>query len=388
MMNDLQRGIVDIFPEVNLDEFLSKSRRIKLGFDPTSNFLHLGHSILLRKLKEFQKNGHVPVIIIGDFTARIGDPTGKSSTRKQLSEEEIKENVKGFIKILKKFIDLSKCEIVFNSEHLSRLSLTDIIELQSIITVQQLLAKQDFSNRMDKEIPISLHEFTYPLLQGYDSFVINSEVELGGIDQKFNVSIGRDVQRAFKCSNQQIGMLMPILVGTDGTQKMSKSLNNAIAIEEHPFLMYSKLEKIPDSLVNDYITLLTDCKLDSFSDNPRERQKQMALEVTSAFYGMETAKLAQKNAEEIVLNSQSDNSSAEIPEISIASIQFPIPLANLLKNLNLVSGTSDAKRRIKSGAIKLAGTKVEDDSIIIESSGDVENQIIQLSKRELYRFKQ
>jgi tyrosyl-tRNA synthetase len=380
---DLFRGIVDVFPQVHLQDFFSTQKRIKLGFDPTSDFLHLGHSILLRKLQSFQNAGHIPVIIIGDFTAQIGDPTGKQKTRKQLTQEEVKSNIDNFISTIEKFVDIQKCGVYFNSVHLKKLQLPDIIQLQSIITVQQLLAKKDFSTRMENQTPISLHEFMYPLLQGFDSFHFQSEVELGGIDQKFNVSIGRDIQKYFNSEVEQIGMLMPILTGTDGIQKMSKSLNNAIGLDEHPISMFSKLEKIPDNIVDDYILLLTDCDKTQFSSNPRLKQKEMAFEVVSSFYGRELAMTAQKDAESIVL---SNSISADVPETSIDSIQFPIRLANLLNQLRLTDSVSDSKRKITSGAIKLNGVKILDENYVIENLEIIQNKIIKLSKTEFYKF--
>jgi len=378
---NLFRGIVDVFPTINSETFLSTPKRIKLGFDPTSNFLHLGHSILLRKLQAFQNHGHTPVVIIGDFTARIGDPSGKSVTRKQLSKEEVNSNIDNFIKTVSLFLNMNKCEIVFNSHHLENLNLTEIIQLQSLMTVQQLIVKQEFSNRLDSQTPIGLHEFMYPLLQGFDSLKVQSDIELGGIDQKFNVSLGRHVQKAFNSEVQQIGMLFPILIGTDGTQKMSKSLNNAIGIDEHPIQMFSKLEKIPDHLVNDYITHLTDCELSQFSENPREKQRQMAFEVVSTFHGSENALKAMRDSESLIFALSTE---AEVPEVSLESIIFPCRLANMLKDLNLVESTSDARRKIKAGSIKLNGTKILDENRIIDSS--VSNQIIQLSKKEFFRL--
>jgi tyrosyl-tRNA synthetase len=375
------RGITDIFPAINPEVFFSTPKRIKLGFDPTSDFLHLGHSILLRKLQAFQNEGHTPVIIIGDFTARIGDPTGKSATRKQLTKEEVDANIDNFIKTVSHFIDMNKCELFYNSNHLENLRLTDIIELQSMMTVQQLIAKQDFSNRLEAQTPIGLHEFMYPLLQGFDSFEVKSDVELGGTDQKFNVGLGRDVQKHFGSPVQQVGMLMPILIGTDGTQKMSKSLNNAIGIDEHPISMFSKLEKIPDHLVNDYIILLTDCELEKFSDKPRERQKQMALKVVSGFHDSENAIRAMKDLESLVFANSTD---AEVPEVSIENIEFPCRLVNMLKDLNLVNSTSDARRKIKNGSVRLNGIKVTDENHIVDSS--VAQQIVQLSKKEFFKL--
>ena len=378
---NLFRGIADVFPTINSDTFLSTPKRIKLGFDPTSNFLHLGHSILLRKLQAFQNHGHTPVVIIGDFTARIGDPSGKSVTRKQLSKEEVNSNIDNFIKTVSLFLNMNKCEIVFNSNHLENLNLTEIIQLQSLMTVQQLIAKQEFSNRLESQTPIGLHEFMYPLLQGFDSFKVQSDIELGGIDQKFNVSLGRQIQKAFNSKVQQIGMLFPILVGTDGVQKMSKSLNNAIGIDEHPIQMFSKLEKIPDHLVNDYITLLTDCELSQFSENPREKQKQMAFEVVSTFHGKSNALKAMRDSESLVF---AHSVEAEVPEVSLETIIFPCRLANMLKDLNLVESTSEARRKIKAGSIKLNGQKILDENHVIDSS--VSNQIIQLSKKEFFKL--
>jgi tyrosyl-tRNA synthetase len=379
---NLLNGIVDIFPSIDLQEFLKTPKRIKLGFDPTTDFLHLGHAVLLRKLRQFQKENHRPIIIIGDFTARIGDPTGKSKTRKQLTKEEVESNVNNFLSILSKFIDLEKAEIVFNSKHLEKLSLASIIELQSIVTVNQLLAKKDFQQRFDKQIPIALHEFMYPLLQGYDSHFTSSEIELGGIDQKFNISMGRDIQRHFGNESNQIGMLMPILCGTDGTLKMSKSLNNAIRIDEHPLIMFSQLEKIPDHLVDDYIALLTDLEKSAFSQDPRERQKQMALEVVSEFYGLEVALNAMKESQQIVL---SNSNISNVPEISISQIQFPIGLSILLRELKLSESSSAARRSIRSGCIKLDGVKIMDENMQVKLN-DVENVIIQMSKNSFHRF--
>jgi tyrosyl-tRNA synthetase len=378
---NLLRGITDIFPAIAPEEFFATPKRVKLGFDPTSNFLHLGHSILLRKLQAFQNQGHTPVIIIGDFTARIGDPSGKSSTRKQLTKEEVEANIDNFIQTVSRFIDLEKSEVVFNSQHLETLNLTEIIQLQSLMTVQQLIAKQDFSNRIKAQTPIGLHEFMYPLLQGFDSLQVQSDIELGGTDQKFNVGLGRDVQKHFGSQTQQVGMLMPILVGTDGTQKMSKSLNNAIGIDEHPIQMFSKLEKIPDHLVDEFITLLTDCELEQFSSNPREKQKQMAFEVVSTFHGSSNAVKAMKDAESLVFAGSTD---AEVPEVSIEGIEFPCRLVNILNALNLVESVSDARRKVKAGSVRLNGVKIVDENHMIDST--VCNQIVQLSKKQFFKL--
>jgi tyrosyl-tRNA synthetase len=379
--SSLTRGIIDTFPAIADDTFFTTQKRIKLGFDPTSNFLHLGHSVLLRKLRTFQDQGHIPVVIIGDFTARIGDPTGKSSVRKQLSKEEVDSNIDSFITAISRFVNLEKCELVLNSSHLECLHLSDIVKLQSITTVQQMIAKQDFAHRIELQTPIRLHEFMYPLLQGYDSFHVESDVELGGTDQKFNVGLGREVQKHFDSPVQQVGMLMPILPGTDGVQKMSKSLNNAIGLDEHPLQMFSKLEKVPDQLVNDYITLLTDCNLDQFPENPRERQKRMAVEVVSTFHGREKALKALKDSEALVF---SQTIEVNVPEVSTKGVDFPCRLATILKTLNLVESTSEARRKIKAGSVKVDGVGVTDENLTIESVS--KGVIVQLSKKDFFKL--
>lgn len=380
---EILRGIVDIFPTVP-EDFFSTPKRIKLGFDPTTNTLHLGHSILLRKLSAFQKQGHTPVIIIGDFTARIGDPTGKTKTRSQLSKEQVEANVGNFINTLSKFLDNDNCEIVFNSNHLETLSLTEILKLQSLFTVNQLLAKKDFWSRFESETPIGLHEFMYPLLQGFDSFVVKSDVELGGIDQKFNVSIGRVIQSNLDSKSKQVGMLMPILVGTDGKEKMSKSLGNTIGIEDHPLSMFSKLEKIPDSSVEDFLLLLTDFDMETLPENPREKQKLMAVEVVSTFHGREKAMKALKNSESIVLSGES---SVEAEELSLSKINFPITLANLMKELELTNSTSEARRKINSGSVKINGVKITDEKHVISCESEINNKLLQLSRKLFFKLK-
>lgn len=384
---NILRGIVDIFPRIIPTEFLSKQRRVKLGFDPTSDSLHLGHSILLRKLRAFQEEGHKPVVIIGDLTARIGDPTGRSTTRNKLSEGEIKENTKGFIRTLGKFLDPEKCEFRYNSDHFEGLRAEDLINLQSMMTVQQLLAKQDFSNRLEQNVPIGLHEFMYPLLQGYDSFKVESDIELGGVDQRFNVSIGRDVQKLFSSETLQIGMLMPILRGTDGTQKMSKSLNNTIGIDEHPLQMFSKLEKIPDCCVDDYILLLTDCDPKGFPLDPRKKQQKMAFEVVSTFHGKGKALMAKADSETLVLSKGIEgDKDINAPKVSIKGVNFPVKIPKLLKDVGIIESTSEVRRRIKAGSIRLNGVKITDVDHIVENEGVILSKLLQISRNDFFIF--
>ena len=276
----VRRGLADLFPngdpavgEAHRAARLAEAQRtgrplrVKLGIDPTGSDIHLGHSILFRRLRAFQEAGHTAVLILGDFTARIGDPTGKSATRVQLSAAEVEAHAETYLvqlglgqpreRALLDFETPGRLEVRRNSEWLAGLDLPKVIELLGTSTVGQMLAKEDFANRYGSGTPISLHEFLYPLLQGYDSVAIEADVELGGTDQKFNVAMGRDLQRHFG-QRPQFGMLLPILPGTDGVQKMSKSLGNTVGLQEDPLSMYSKLEKLPDAVVEEYLTLLTD----------------------------------------------------------------------------------------------------------------------------------
>ncbi|HBE31522.1 MAG TPA: tyrosine--tRNA ligase, partial [Cyanobacteria bacterium UBA11368] len=289
-MNDffawLHRGVSDIFPNKpdaeNADENLiqrliqtDRPLRVKLGIDPTGSDIHLGHSIPVRKMRAFQDAGHTAVLIIGDFTARIGDPTGKSEVRQQLTSEQVAKNAQTYLDQVRPILDFDtpgRLEVRYNSEWLSKLDMAKILELLATMTVGQMLAKEGFAERYEKENPIYLHEFLYPLMQGYDSVAVQADVELGGTDQKFNIAVGRDLQRHFGLS-PQFGVLMPILIGTDGVQKMSKSLGNYVGLREHPSDMYQKLQKVPDNLLEQYFELLTDLALDRLPENPRDRQK-------------------------------------------------------------------------------------------------------------------
>ena len=339
--------------------------RIKLGIDPTGSDIHLGHSLLFRKLRAFQDAGHIAVLIIGDFTARIGDPTGKSATRVQLSAAAVEANAATYLqqlgqgqareRALLDFETPGRLEVRRNSEWLTGLDLPQVIELLGISTVGQMLAKEDFSNRYGSGAPISLHEFLYPLLQGYDSVQVQADLELGGTDQKFNVAMGRDLQRHFG-QRPQFGMLLPILPGLDGVQKMSKSLGNTVGLAEDPLSMYSKLEKVPDAVVDDYLTLLTDLDLADLPQNPRERQKLMALEITQARHGGPAAAAAQVDAAKLVAGAAgSGAAAAEVPEASLAAVNFPAKAFYLLSAVGLCSSSSEARRQIQGGGVKLDG---------------------------------
>ena len=403
----LERGMVDLFPlgspgdadqqlATRLDQVRKQNRplRIKLGIDPTGSDIHLGHSILFRKLRAFQDAGHTAVLIIGDFTARIGDPTGKSSTRVQLTPEQVEVNANTYLAQLGKgqaperslldFTTPGRLEVRRNSEWLADLALPQVIGLLGTATVGQMLAKEDFGNRYGSGTSIALHEFLYPLLQGYDSVAVQADVELGGTDQKFNVAMGRDLQRHFD-QRPQFGLLLPILVGLDGVQKMSKSIGNTVGLNEDPLSMYSKLEKVPDALVNSYLTLLTDIDLDALPANPRERQKAMALAVTASRHGIAVAEAAQNDAANLVAGSQDDG--ADVPEALLSAVNFPAKAFYLLSAIGLCVSSSEARRQIKGGAVRLDGEKITDPNMEFTEATLLTGKVLQLGKKTFRRLK-
>lgn len=390
----LERGVVEIFPDSesdNLGARIQKSDRplrIKLGIDPTRPDLHLGHTVALRKLRQFQDAGHKAVLIIGDFTAQIGDPTGRSEARPRLTPEEVTYNADTYLEQAKKILDFSgdRFELRRNGEWLNKLDLQQIINLQASMTVGQMLAKEGFSDRYEKGNPIYLHEFLYPLLQGYDSIAIDSDVELGGTDQKFNILVGRDLQ--LKDKNRQgkpaqFGLLLPLLVGLDGVQKMSKSLGNYVGITDEPLSMYSKLEKVPDALVDKYFELLTDIDLGALPENPREKQKQLALAIVGQYHSPEVALQAKRDAEQIVLAGNTTDL-GDIPEFDLAQINFPVPLHYLVKVSGLCKSNSEAQSQIKNGAVKLDGEKLGDRTFA--SVDELSGKVLQVGKKKFLRL--
>ena len=411
---DLARGVADLFPTGELcgaasdgDHQLAarigeaqtagRPLRVKLGIDPTGTDIHLGHSILFRKLRAFQDAGHTAVLIIGDFTARIGDPTGKSATRVQLSAEAVEANAHTYLaqlgeglpkdQALLDFETPGRLEVRRNSEWLAGLALPEVIELLGVSTVGQMLAKEDFANRYGSGTPISLHEFLYPLLQGYDSHAIEADLELGGTDQKFNVAMGRDLQRHFG-QRPQFGMLLPILPGLDGVQKMSKSLGNTVGLAEDPLSMYSKLEKVPDAVVDTYLTLLTDLDLAALPANPRERQKAMALEVTRQRHGLAAAQQAQLDAATLVGGAAAGSGAAEaeVPAASLAQVNFPAKAFYLLAAVGICSSSSDARRQIQGGGVKLDGAKLADPNQEFADASELDGKVLQLGKKTFRRL--
>ena len=395
----LNRGTSEIFPhqpksdnpEENLEQRILQSEiplRIKLGIDPTGTDIHLGHSIPFRKLRAFQDAGHTAVVIIGDFTAQIGDPTGKSEVRRQLTTEQVKENAQTYLEQLRPILDFDtpgRLEIRYNSEWLGKLDLAQIQELLATMTVGQMLAKEGFAERYSQEKPIFLHEFLYPLMQGYDSVMIEADVELGGTDQKFNIAVGRDLQRHFK-KRPQFGLLLPILLGTDGVQKMSKSLGNYVGLREDALSMYSKLEKTPDNLLKEYFELLTNLDLATLPENPRECQKMLAIEIVSQFHGLESALQAKQTAEQIVLQGNTNADSDSIPEYSLSEVTFPAKIFYILGASGLCKSSGEGRRQIQGGAVKLEGEKITDVNLTFDSADKLSGKVLQVGKKKFIRL--
>ena len=393
----LHRGTSEIFPDrpdsedrdENLRQRILQSGRplrVKLGIDPTGTDIHLGHSIPFRKLRAFQDAGHTAVVIIGDFTAQIGDPTGKSEVRRQLTPEQVKANAQSYLDQLRPILDFDtpeRLEIRYNSEWLSKLDLAQIQELLATMTVGQMLAKEGFAERYGQEKPIFLHEFLYPLMQGYDSVAVNADVELGGTDQKFNIAVGRDLQRHFG-KTPQFGLLLPILLGTDGVQKMSKSLNNYVGLREDALSMYSKLEKTPDDLLPDYFELLTNVDLAKLPENPREAQKLLAIEVASQFHGRDAALQAQQTAEQIVL--QGNTAGGDIAQYSLSEVEFPAKLFYILGASGLCKSSGEGRRQIQGGAVRLEGDRQTDADRTFDSPDELTGKVLQVGKKKFIRL--
>ncbi|MDF1589189.1 MAG: tyrosine--tRNA ligase [Gammaproteobacteria bacterium] len=386
----IQRGAEEILVESELIEKLETGRplRIKAGFDPTAPDLHLGHTVLLNKLKQFQDLGHEILFLIGDFTGMIGDPTGKNVTRKPLTREQVKENAQSYQEQVFKILDPAKTTVVFNSEWMNKLSSADMIRLASNHTVARMLERDDFDKRYKSGQSIAIHEFLYPLIQGYDSVELNADVELGGTDQKFNLLMGRELQKAYGKPQQSI-LTMPILEGLDGIQKMSKSLGNYIGINDSPKDIFGKLMSISDDLMWRYIELLSFRTLDEIKQwrteveqgrNPVEIKKTFAEEIVNRFHGEQAGPEARQGFE-------NQFKKGEIPE-DIADLNITVgddgmPIANLLKEANLTVSTSEALRMIKQGAVKIDGTKIDDKAMIIIK--DV-TAVYQVGKRKFARI--
>ncbi|MFP6775286.1 MAG: tyrosine--tRNA ligase [PS1 clade bacterium] len=358
------RGADEILPIEELKKKLSKNKtlRVKAGFDPTAPDLHLGHTVLINKLKQIQDMGHEILFLIGDFTGMIGDPTGKNTTRPPMSKEQLLENSKSYQKQVFKILDKDKTTIMFNSEWMEKMSSADMIKLASQQTVARMLERDDFSKRYKSGQGISIHEFLYPLVQGYDSVAMDADMELGGTDQKFNLLMGRELQKQAG-KEQQVILTMPILEGLDGVQKMSKSLNNYIGIDEAPDDMFGKIMSISDELMWRYLELLSFESLETIDSwkkevetggNPRNIKFRLANEIITRFHDSDAAKQAQQNFTNRFAKNQIPD---DMPEFNFDS---GTKIANLLKDANLVSSTSEAFRMIKQGAAKMNGEKITD----------------------------
>ena len=360
----IQRGVDEILPLDELKTKLEKNMplRIKLGMDPTAPDLHLGHTVVINKMKQLQDLGHEIIFLIGDFTGMIGDPTGKNVTRKPLTKEDVRENAKTYTDQVFKILDKEKTKIAFNSEWMSKMSSTEMISLASKHTVARMLERDDFSKRYKGGQAISIHEFLYPLVQGYDSVVLRADMELGGSDQKFNLLVGRELQKQANMEPQVI-LTMPILEGLDGVQKMSKSLDNYIGVDEDPDSMFGKIMSISDDLMWRYLELLSFETLETIEswkqevengENPRNIKFRLAEEIITRYHDDEQAKKAQQNFIDRFAKNQIPD---EMDEFTFSK---GIKVANLLKDSNLVNSTSEAFRMIKQGAVKMDGEKIND----------------------------
>ncbi len=387
---EIRRGTEEILVEKELIEKLESGRplRIKAGFDPTAPDLHLGHTVLLNKLKLFQDMGHDVLFLIGDFTGMIGDPTGKNVTRKPLTPEQVQKNAETYQDQVFKILDPEKTTVVFNSEWMSRLSSADMIRLASKHTVARMLERDDFDKRYKSGQAIAIHEFLYPLIQGYDSVALNADVELGGTDQKFNLLMGRELQKAYG-QPQQVIITMPILEGLDGVQKMSKSLGNYIGINDSPKEIFGKLMSISDELMWRYIDLLSFKSLEEIKQwhqdvkqgrNPVEIKKEFAGEIVTRFHDEEAARQAREGFENQFKKGQLPE---EIPDITLVVGEKGLAIANVLKECGLTSSTSEALRMIKQGAVKIDGEKIQDKDVVITNGKQL---ILQVGKRKFAKL--
>lgn len=385
----IERGAADCISREELIKKLKKSEKtgiplkIKAGFDPTAPDLHLGHTVLLQKLKHFQDLGHDIYFLIGDFTGMIGDPTGKSETRKALTVEEVAENAESYKEQVFKILDPKKTRVVFNSAWLGKLTSIDMIKLASQLTVARMLERDDFHNRFTSGKPISIHEFLYPLIQGYDSVALKADVELGGTDQLFNLLMGRDLQRSHN-QEPQVVLTMPLLEGLDGINKMSKSLGNYIGITESADNIYGKVLSVSDDLMFRYFSLLSDLsnaqiadlrdKVESGLLHPKEVKKQLARELTARFHGLVAAEAAEENFEKVF---QQGGVPDDIPEVRCIATE-PIALPQLLVDAGLVKSTSEARRMIQQSAVSINGEKVGDVTALVNPLGEI---LVKVGKR-------
>ena len=387
MLDEIKRGSDEILVISEFEKKIKSGKKLKIkaGFDPTAPDLHLGHTVLLNKLRQFQNYGHEVIFLIGDFTGMIGDPTGKNSTRPPLTQDEIKENAKTYQDQVFKILDKEKTHVVFNSEWLNKLGADGMLKLSAQSTVARMLERDDFSKRFKNNQSISIHEFMYPLMQGYDSVALDSDVELGGTDQKFNLLMGRELQKSYGQTPQTI-LTMPLLEGLDGINKMSKSLNNYIGIDEPPEVMYAKLLSISDDLMLRYIDLLSLKNNEEIGlwkkrlqdgENPKNIKDEFSQEIIERFHDYDGYLKAKKDFEK----RSSGQAPDEVPEFKLIK-QDNITIPNILKNIKFVTSTSEALRFMKSGGIRINGEKIDTDYSL-----NLDEFLIQVGKRKFGKIK-
>lgn len=394
-LNQLLSGVVEIKPggsealERLLREAHKEGRqlRVKLGIDPTSTDLHLGHMVCIQKLKQFQDAGHLPVLIIGGYTAQVGDPSGRNEARPPLSADDVQKNAQTYLDQVGKVLDLSKAELVNNADWFNKFSMADFLKLASRVTVNQMVAKEAFGTRIEKGLPLYMHETVYPLLQGYDSVEVKADIELGGTDQTFNLLVGRDLQKAHE-QNQQLAMTMPLLIGLDGSKKMSKTSGNFIALNDPSNEMFGKTMSIPDELIPDYYSLAAmasksevneiKSKLDKADINPRDLKVELAKKIIEIYYSRDEAQKAEEN---FINQFKKNLIPDDIPEYKLNE---PIQLKKIMLDCSMAESAGEAKRLVKNGGVKLDGQKLDDANQEIELQG--EEQVLQVGKRKFVRL--
>ncbi|MDR2879281.1 MAG: tyrosine--tRNA ligase [Fusobacteriales bacterium] len=393
--NILKRGCEEIINEAELKQRLEKSLKenkplkIKLGIDPTGTDLHIGHAVPLRKLRQFQELGHTVQFLIGTFTARIGDPTGKSETRKMLTPEDIQKNIATYLEQVFLILDSEKTEILYNADWLEKLPLQDFLGLLSQFTVAQMISREDFAKRLAENKPVSLVEFMYPILQGYDSVAMKCDIELGATEQKFNILKGRDLQKNFGM-DPQVCMLLPILEGLDGVEKMSKSLNNYISITDTPNDMFGKIMSISDDLMFRYYEIITDIPLEEIAQikadmenetlHPMEVKKRLGSEVVAIYHNKEEGLKAREWFENVFSKKNLD---VELPEVELEYVETGV-IDILVKHLNLLSSTSEARRLIQQGGLKINDEPVKDINHMVTPEAGM---IIRAGKKKIVKVK-
>ena len=393
-MEVIRRGAVEIIPEEELIEKIKKSietkkpLRVKQGFDPTAPDVHLGHTVGLRKLKQFQELGHQIVLIIGDYTGMVGDPSGRSATRPQLTHDKVMENAETYQKQFFKIMDKSKTEIHFNGEWFSRMSFQEVIKLASKFTLARMLERDDFSNRYSNQAPISLHELLYPLMQGYDSVAIKADIEIGATEQKFNLLAARQIQQEYGVEPQAV-LTLPVLPGIDGIQRMAKSTGNYIGIDESPKEIFGKIMSVPDDLIYPYFELVTDVSSDELKEikedlekkekNPMDLKKRLGIKIVSMYHSRKKAKEAEEEFEKVFSKKELPE---DIPVYKLKHDQPKIWIVKLLTMSKLVSSGSEARRLIKQGGVYLDGKRVDDENLELSVEGE---KLLKVGKRKFLK---